>query len=126
MNMFNQNWGVEEMITLNGISIDETVQQCGWVHNGMVCNTPLRTKDFNAHLRDHHGINSDAVPHQCHWYSCNAHPMTKSALEMHVKEQHIPGRRAPLNAGDCVQARASEMQVTALLYSSKDPSPTPA
>ncbi|KAF8842327.1 hypothetical protein BDN67DRAFT_965846 [Paxillus ammoniavirescens] len=60
----------------------------------MVCNTLLKTKDFNAHLRDHHGINSHEVPHRCLWYGCDTSPMTRSALERHVKEQHIPGRWA--------------------------------
>ncbi|KIJ06686.1 hypothetical protein PAXINDRAFT_103268 [Paxillus involutus ATCC 200175] len=108
---FNQNWGVEEMMTFIGISIGETVQHCGWVHNGMVCNTPLKTKDFNAHLRARHGINSDAVLHQCHWYDCNALPMTKSALERHVKEQHVPGRWA---CPACLDAWATECRRLAL------------
>ncbi|KIK95599.1 hypothetical protein PAXRUDRAFT_372614 [Paxillus rubicundulus Ve08.2h10] len=91
MNVFNQNWGVEEMVAFIGFAVDEVVQHCGWVHNGMVCNTPVRTKDFNAHLRTHHGVNSDTVHHQCLWYGCNAHPTTKAGLERHVNEQHIPG-----------------------------------
>ncbi|KIK92635.1 hypothetical protein PAXRUDRAFT_562512 [Paxillus rubicundulus Ve08.2h10] len=91
-NGFNEDWTVEEMITLNGFAIEETVQNCGWmVQHGMVCGTLVKTKDLNAHLRACHGVNAEAALHQCFWYGCNVPPMTRSSLERHVKESHVRG-----------------------------------
>ncbi|KAF9219955.1 hypothetical protein BS17DRAFT_364182 [Gyrodon lividus] len=82
------------MVTFNGFAIDEMVQECWWMHNGRPCNARLKTRDLSAHLRGQHGIISDSTVYQCHWYGCASSPMTKSSLERHVKEQHIPGKWA--------------------------------
>jgi len=86
---FNQNWGVEEMLAFIRFGIDETVQHCGWTHNGMVCNAALQTRDFNAHLGDQHGISTDAAYYQCCWHGCTNNVMTRAALERHIKERHV-------------------------------------
>ncbi|KIK95603.1 hypothetical protein PAXRUDRAFT_62507, partial [Paxillus rubicundulus Ve08.2h10] len=58
-----------EMIALIQSAIDETAKYCGWTHNGMVCNAPVKNKDFSAHFNTHHVVDSDTF-HQCLWYSC--------------------------------------------------------
>ncbi|KAF9244173.1 hypothetical protein BU15DRAFT_59508 [Melanogaster broomeanus] len=98
---FNQNWGVEG--TFNGFAIDETVVDCYWMTNGVACNTRLRIRDCNAHLRTHHGITSDpAALYRCRWHGCFSNQMTKPGLERHVKERHTPGMWACPNCSETV------------------------
>ncbi|KAF9219954.1 hypothetical protein BS17DRAFT_364059 [Gyrodon lividus] len=94
MNGYNQNWGVEEMIAFNGFVIAEGEHTCYWMNNGTPCNIRLQNRDSGAHLRGHHRVNLDDILYQCRWYGCASDPMTRTSLERHVMEQHLPGKWA--------------------------------
>ncbi|KAF9238334.1 hypothetical protein BU15DRAFT_62541 [Melanogaster broomeanus] len=102
MTGYNTNWGPGDMVTFNGFVIDEAEVDCYWMTNGVACNARLKTRDYNAHLRTHHGITPDTAHYSCRWHGCFSNQMTKSGLERHVKEQHTPAMWACPNCPETV------------------------
>lgn len=90
---FNYNWTEQDELMLIENALQERVETCGWVSNGLTCNIPVRGRDFSVHLRDSHGvIGTPASQHKCCWNGCRERDLNRDSLIRHLRERHLQWR----------------------------------
>ncbi|KAL4062892.1 hypothetical protein V8B97DRAFT_2108835 [Scleroderma yunnanense] len=87
---FNYNWTEEDALMLIENGLQERVETCRWVSNGLFCNMHVKGRDFSVHLRDIHGVTgTPASQHRCCWSGCRERDFNRDCLIRHLKEQHL-------------------------------------
>ncbi|KAI9573883.1 hypothetical protein HD554DRAFT_565537 [Boletus coccyginus] len=107
-NVYNRDFPPKAILDFNKNVFNEKEVICLCVDNGTLCNDLVKVKDLGDHLHDRHGVTSDLPLYACQWYECpSSHPMRRSSLARHMKEQHVPFRWLCPYCGDTFTRESS-------------------